>query len=140
MFITLYKYKDQNIMIQHFLIRFIFMIYYLYWYFSQSVIIEDSVDLECIRSAKLDLQLIVDSSGSVGEKDFRLLMQVTTRPRQNFEIHWTLKDQAGSEICFWDFIKLVTSLDMIFLSYFCINVEFQYVRKVWIVLRIVIVS
>ena len=35
-----------------------------------------STDLKCTQSAKLDLQLIVDSSGSVGKENFNLLVQV----------------------------------------------------------------
>ena len=35
-----------------------------------------SMDLKCTRSAKLDLQLIVDSSMSVGKEKFHLLMEV----------------------------------------------------------------
>ena len=35
-----------------------------------------SMDLQCTHSAKLDLQLIVDSSLSVGKEKFQLLMEV----------------------------------------------------------------
>ena len=43
-----------------------------------------SMDLKCTRSAKLDLQLIVDSSVSVGKEKFQLLMEV----RRNFVAHF----------------------------------------------------
>ena len=48
-----------------------------------------SAHLKCTQSAKLDLQLIVDSSGSVGKENFNLLVQVLQEaiwPEQILEV------------------------------------------------------
>jgi len=43
--------------------------------FSLLIGVESNSGVKCTRSAKLDLQLIVDSSGSVGNSNFKLMMQ-----------------------------------------------------------------